>query len=414
MTERTSKIKMTSKAWAIIIVALIGLNAFQFSFFMFIKPGIDLENTPMDVTSVAGANAANYIGKTVTVDGFLAQGGSNESWLVASMDDAQRNAANKSRLLKITGPIPTDFLKNAGGRIRVKGTINWDSVWGVGELKYEHHVVITYPTTVNIASPIYPNLNWSGPYTSLKFAVLISGGINPHEAQLRFWNDIVGVYSVLVNKYKFDPKNIYVFYKDGHGESNVIPVNGSATHDVIKAGFQALMPKLSLTNLLFIYTTNHGDNSYQLRLWGDNNYVTTDELKDWLSSVMDIHMIIVMQQCDSGQFIKPLGRTNRVIMTATGAAESYSYTSNLDANFDALTFLFLSAINGTTPNGYPVTGIDKDHNGRISMYEAFYHVADWDNKEYPLYDGNEDGIGQHVPWAADWTENGTGNTMYLD
>jgi len=285
----------------------------------------------------------------------------------------------------------------------------------VGELKYEHHVVITYPTTVNIASPISPHLNLTPPFTSLKYAVLISGGINPHEAQLRFWNDIVGMYSVLVNKYKYDPKNIYVFYKDGHGESNVIPVNGSATHDVIKAAFQTLMPKLSLTNFLFIYTTNHGDETYALRLWGDNNYITTGELKTWLSlSGMNVPMIIVMQQCDSGQFIQPLCGTKRVIMTATGSYESYSHTSNLDADFDAFTFLFISAINGTTPDGYPLTGIDKDHNGRISMYEAFYYAAYWDEKEYPLYDGNEDGVGQHMPWAAGWTENGTGNTTYLD
>ena len=66
---------MTSKAWVIIVVALIGLNAFQFCYFMLTRPVVDTENTPMDVTSVAGANAANYVGKTVTIDGFLAPGG---------------------------------------------------------------------------------------------------------------------------------------------------------------------------------------------------------------------------------------------------------------------------------------------------------------------------------------------------
>jgi len=414
MKGRISKIKMTSKAWTIIVIALIGLNGFQFCFFMLTRPVIDTENTPMDATSVMGANAANYIGKTVTVDGFIAQGGSNESWLVASMDDAQRNGVNKSHLLEITGPVPADFLKNAGGRVRIKGVINWDTPWGVPELKYESHVVLTAPTTANIAFPISIRLNLTQAFTSLKYAVLISGGINSHEAYLRYWNDIVAVYSVLVNHYKFDPKNIYVFYKDGHGEDNSIPVNGSATKSIIQAGFDTLRPKLvSLSNLLFVYTTNHGNTTNGLILWGENDFVTDTDFKNFLSTSFDVPMVIVMEQCASGEFIKALSRTNRVIMTACNMVCD-SYESPVDSSYDEFTFTFVSAINGTTPNGYPVSGVDRNGDGHISMFEAFYYADSWNTKEYPLYDDNGDGVGQHVPWAVGWTENGVGSTTYLD
>ena len=52
--------------------------------------------------------------------------------------------------------------------------------------------------------------------TGTKWAILISGGLNPQENDAAFWNDIGETYKILVTKYGYDPANVFVLYANGN------------------------------------------------------------------------------------------------------------------------------------------------------------------------------------------------------
>jgi len=130
-----------------------------------------------------------------------------------------------------------------------------------------------------------------------------------------------------------------------------------------------------------------------------------DELAILLDRI-DAHVISVfMEQCFSGGFIDDLSGSNRVISTAT-EEESVSW-GNLFVE------LFTTALHRATRSGSPVD-VDFDHNGHISMREAFNYAAENDFfDEIPQYDDNGDGIGHPypIPQGGDGT---LGGITYLE
>jgi hypothetical protein len=114
-----------------------------------------------------------------------------------------------------------------------------------------------------------------------------------------------------------------------------------------------------------------------------------DELAIFLDRIDAYVISIFMEQCFSGGFIDDLSASNRVISTAT-EEETISW-GNLFVE------LFTSAFHQATPYGSPVDA-DYNHNGHISMREAFNYAAENDYyDEIPQYDDNGDGIGHPSP-----------------
>jgi len=114
-----------------------------------------------------------------------------------------------------------------------------------------------------------------------------------------------------------------------------------------------------------------------------------DEMAIFLDR-MDANVIsIFMEQCFSGGFIDDLSASNRVISTAT-EEETVSW-GNLFVE------LFTSAFHRATRWGVPVDA-DHNHNGHISMMEAFNHAAGNDYyDEIPQYDDNGDSVSHPYP-----------------
>ncbi|MHA2225224.1 MAG: C13 family peptidase [Candidatus Hodarchaeales archaeon] len=386
---------MTSSLFVIVVI-LLGANIFQFFYFTeLIPPSVPETDVPKDISDVMG-NITDYLGKVVTLEGYYVLGGSNEQLLLKDIDDFQQNTIiSTDKYMQLMGDIPNALGSETGSWIKIKGNVTWaDESEGVGGLQYmlldSSYVVVTrhpqyaeqkYRFFINISRQTYPN----------RYAVLISGGYRAAKAYYRYWNDLKLMYSILVDKYSYNPKNIIVLYKDGIAEDTDMPVNKSANYEHFNNTFNYLAQIMDSKDSLFIYTTNHGSEDglclyyYQI--------VSPEHFAEVLNPIQYSGMIIVMEQCNSGVFIPALSGSNRVIMTAASATES-SWSCDTEGSYDEFVYHFMVAVNMRTPSGTLVDWHDTDGNNYITMREAFNYALIMDSRaEHPHYDDNGDGVG---------------------
>ncbi|MFX0121374.1 MAG: C13 family peptidase [Promethearchaeota archaeon] len=379
-----------------LVVILLGVNLFQFIYFTEMnKPGIPEADVPKDISDVIG-NMTDYLGKTITLEGYYVHVGSNESLILKDIDDFQQNKIiSPLRYVELLGEVPNALTRETGSWIRIKGNMTWaDEARGVGGLQYllldsAYAVVTRHPEYSEQIYRFYMNLS-TQTYAN-KYAVLISGGYRATKAYSRYWNDLKFMYSILVDKYAYNTKNIIVLYKDGVAEDTDMPVNVSANYEHFNNTFNYLAQIMDTKDSLFIYTTNHGSEDglclyyYQI--------VSPEHFAEVLSPIQYHRMIIVMEQCYSGLFIPSLSGSNRVIMTAASATES-SWSCDTEGSYDEFVYHFMTAVNMETPSGTVVTWHDVNTDGIISMREAFNYALIMDSRaEHPYYDDNGDGVG---------------------
>jgi hypothetical protein len=389
-------VKMTGILIALIVV-LLGANLFQFFYFTEFNPGISETDVPMDISDVMG-NITDYLGKIITIEGYYVLGGSSKPFLLKDIEDFQQNTIiSPLKYVELLGEVPIALSSETGSWIKIKGNITWvDETRGVGGLVYilsdSSYVVVTrHPQygeelssfIINISAQTYPD----------KYAVLISGGYRAMKAYTRYWNDLKFMYSILVNKYAYNPQNIIVLYKDGIGEDMDMPVDASANYTHFNNTFNYLAQIMDSKDSLFIYTTNHGNEDgmclyfYQI--------VSPEHFTQVLTPIPYNNMIIVMEQCNSGIFIPALSGPNRIIITAASATES-SWSCDSEGSYDEFVYHFMTAVNMETPDGISVTMHDVNSDGLVSMQEAFNYAFYMDSREeHPHYDDNGDGIGQN-------------------
>jgi hypothetical protein len=393
-------IKMAKKSIAIVLLIVIlgGLNIVQFLYFTIVLPQ---ENNPLDVESVLNGNKEDYIGKIITLNGFYIEGGANISLLVTDPLVYENNSLTPSNYILIGGSVPSSLQGQQGAQVQITGKVSWaDAEEGLLSIGYAKYEIIKEPVLGSMKNiMINPSLIKEGhdlvPLVQTKYAVLISGGINPEKAYARYWNDITTMYTILTWLYGYDPANIYIAYKDGVAENNYAPCHGPATHTFIESVFSELEGKMSRIDDLFIYTTNHGG-SAGLSLWGplDPYVLTPNELNTMLENI-DYHQeIIVMEQCKSGVFIPTLSQAGRVILTACSPYQS-SFGCDTEGPWDEFVYHFMCAVAKIKLNG-DLGSVDADTSGdgRVSMYEAFMYASAHDSRlENPYYDDDGDGQG---------------------
>ena len=402
-----------------IVVILLGANLFQFIYFTELNPQDKSEaDVPNDISDVM-RNITDYLGKIVTLEGYYVLVGSNESLLLKDIDDFQQNSIiSPLRYVELLGEVPNALASETGSWIRIKGNVTWaDEERGVGGLQYllldSSYVVVTRHT--KYAEQIYRfTMNFSTETYANRYAVLISGGYRAAKAYSRYWNDLKFMYSILVNKYAYDPQNIIVLYKDGVAQDADMPVNKSANYEYFNNTFNYLAQIMDSKDSLFIYTTNHGNEDglclyyYQI--------VSPKHFAEVLNPIHYHRMIIVMEQCNSGVFIPALSGTNRVIMTAASATES-SWSCDTEGSYDEFVYHFMTAVNMETPGGAVITWHDVNTDGYISMREAFNYALIMDSRaEHPHYDDNGDGVGGNAFLLSTVTvgqDGYYGNNVYL-
>ncbi|MHA1995148.1 MAG: C13 family peptidase [Candidatus Hodarchaeales archaeon] len=386
----------TTSILLVLVMVLLGANLFQFYYFNELNPsGIPNEDVPKDISEVMG-NISDYLGKTVTLEGYYVLGGSGGSLLLKNIDDFQQNTIiPTTRYMQLLGEVPSALSRETGSWIKIKGNVTWaEESEGVGGLDYSlldstYTVVIRHP---EYAEEIYRFvLNYSTQTYANRFAVLISGGYRAQKAYSRYWNDLKLMYSILVDKYAYNPQNIIVIYKDGIAEDTDMPVNVSANFQHFNNTFNYLAQRMDAKDSLFIYTTNHGWEEGLCLYYYET--VSPEHFVEVLTPIEYAKMIIVMEQCNSGLFIDYLSGPNRVIMTAASATES-SWSCDTEGSYDEFVYHFMVAVNMRLPDGTNVSWHDSNGDNFISMREAFNYAFIMDSRsEHPHYDDNGDGVG---------------------
>lgn len=381
------------------VVLLLTLNVFQFMVNSN-SDDVSRENVPMQIADIKGEDWEDLVGETVTVDGFYIEN-NGVAMLISDPSLIQmRRPLNTSEFLRVETPLPGDPVQL--GRYQLKGKVLAST--DVGERVYLGNDVYSLISSPAIDYPIHAvdiPILVPPEHSSTKYAVLISGGWDAQNAWPSFWNDLVLVYSALVQNYNYDPANIYVLYNNGVGMSSSIPVDYAATAANIDITMDNLAEIMEEGDTLFFFATDHGgqgkmgseadaaDYDEYIGLWNHWAY-SDDRLNAKLDAIKCSRAIIILDLCHAGGFTWDLrGHSNRIVMCACkeeqGAFDKPGYPGG-----DFVTNLF-AAFTGRW-------GIDADldDNGKVSVAEAFNYAAHVSIPiQTPTYDDNGDGVSHY-------------------
>jgi hypothetical protein len=226
-------------------------------------------------------------------------------------------------------------------------------------------------------------------------------------SNMRHLNDLEFCYRMLLDRYGFDPKKIYVLNYDGTlntqdgvpglwpGDNTAYRIKVTAAGDraAFQGAFNDLKGKIGGDDLLFIHTNNHGDNfgagSFLCTYPGYGTYMATDFCADMQVLPKFKSMIVMMEQCNSGGFNAPVlaasPATNSSIASAAISTQS-SYASP-DGNWDSFARDWIAAQIGHQPNGGALAfNPDTNMDGAIEATEAFnYALAVQNPSDSPNY-----------------------------
>ena len=244
-----------------------------------------------------------------------------------------------------------------------------------------------------------------------KFAVLIAGGGGPENNHIRYWNDLLTMYTVLLGR-GFAAADIFVYYADGAPPGDVegkidgtMPVNGVANRTNIQRCFCNIGNVSGNNDFIYILTNDHGGGFLEVRTGSlepglhKGRITTTGEPEDAIPEtqfVLDLNgdgdrtdvvradeslilwsgryydddfaadlnqitrystMVIHVEQCFSGGFIDDLRAPRRIIFSAASGQRLSLAHSTSPANpqpvqpYNEIFYWFVTALLGETPDG---------------------------------------------------------------
>ncbi len=213
------------------------------------------------------------------------------------------------------------------------------------------------------AIPALDNLLYS--VSGKRYALLYSGMSNN-----RHVNDIEYLYRVLIDVYKFDANKIFVHNMDGtinyyggpHPVRNwpgdntpyrmVVNENGSKAR--LFSRLNSLKGLLKKNDLLFIHTNNHGGgptdpsspDDATLCCYPNWDSCTSTEFINKFKELPNFDtLVVMMEQCHSGGFSKPIIDNSPARKTSFAAACLKTKSSMGGANFDPFAYEWIKSIN---------------------------------------------------------------------
>jgi hypothetical protein len=237
-----------------------------------------------------------------------------------------------------------------------------------------------------------------------RYAILFSGMSNK-----RHLNDIEFLYRTLIDRYAFDPANIYALNYDGtlntqdgvqvnwpgDGTAYRIAVTGQGNRTAFEDAINSLKPKLKSLDTLLIHTNNHGDydgtpgSSYLCTYPSWGKYYNVDFSNKLAQLPKYRQLIVMMEQCNSGGFNASVLAKSTAAATsiASAAVESQSSYVSADLNWDPFARDWIAAQAGHDPFGAPLAfNPDSNGNGKIEAEEAFgYANAVKDPRDSPNF-----------------------------
>ena len=164
----------------------------------------------------------------------------------------------------------------------------------------------------------------------------------------------------------------------------------------MRKSFAAIKAAANADSLVLIVLIGHGTfDSQQAKFNLIGPDLTAREYADSVAALPTRRVVFVNCASSSGEFIKPLSASGRVVISAT--------RSGNEQNATVFAEHFIAGITGLAA--------DADKNGRVSVLEAFTYAtrttADWYKKdkrlasEHALIDDNGDGTGHEEGTAGD-------------
>ena len=224
-----------------------------------------------------------------------------------------------------------------------------------------------------------------------KYAVIISGASGEAAYAKQFAQWTVALRAALVGRFGFAEDQVKLL-TETPADSTAVP----AKADEVKRVFGSLRTELKSENLLFIFLIGHGafdGKEAKFNLVGPD--LSAGEYNSLLSSLPTRSIVMFDMTSASGEFVKPLAATGRIVITATRSGQEQNATRFTE---------FLIAALGATD-------ADTDQDGRISVLEAFtyanrltanfYTRAGRLATEHALLEDNGDGVGHQKAEGGD-------------
>jgi hypothetical protein len=224
-----------------------------------------------------------------------------------------------------------------------------------------------------------------------KYAVIISGASGEAAYARQFSQWTLALRASLVGRFGFAEDRVKIL-SEKPTDSTAAP----ATAEEVKRVFGTLRTELESDNVLFIFLIGHGafdGKEAKFNLVGPD--LSAGEYNSLLSSLPTRRVVVFNMSSASGEFLKPLSATGRIIVTATRSGQEQNATRFTE---------FLIAALGAAD-------ADTDQDGRISVLEAFTYAnrltADFYVRagrlatEHALLEDNGDGVGHQKAEGGD-------------
>jgi hypothetical protein len=256
--------------------------------------------------------------------------------------------------------------------------------------------IVQSPEAAKIESKPTPKL----PADPNKVAVIIVGisGEDTYAKQFGEWTSKLD--GALTSQLGFAEEKVFVLTEKPAGNER------KASSEAVRQLFVELKNSLKPDNQLFVFFIGHGsfvDKVAKFNLVGPD--LSANDYAQLFNALPTRNIVVVNTASGSGEFVKPLAREGRVIITATRSGQ--------ELNAPHFAEYFIAAL------GNPEA--DADKNGRVSVLEAFeYAVKLTDSRfkkkgvlvtEHALIEDNGDGTGHEKPEAGDGT---LAKTTYFD
>lgn len=215
-----------------------------------------------------------------------------------------------------------------------------------------------------------------------KFAVIISGIGGEEAYTTRFAQWSADLRQTLVNKLGFAEERVMALTEKPSEDEQ------ACTADAVRDAFGKLHNSVKAEQQVFIFFIGHGSFDGKIAMFNlkGKDLAATDYAQ--LIKALPVKKIVIVNMASaSGEFIKPLSGSGRVIITATRNGQ--------EQNAPRFAEYFIAGL------GDPQA--DADKNGRISALEAFNYAtkltADYYEQkgllatEHALLDDNGDGVG---------------------
>jgi hypothetical protein len=250
-------------------------------------------------------------------------------------------------------------------------------------------------------------------YPGKRYAILFSGASN-----FRHINDLELVYRTLTWTYGFFPDNIFVlnydgtldysdfypvpkyqFYPDLPDKIYHVKIRYPGTSDALDNVFESVSQLLKNNDMLFIYTSNHGDGPSDqdvnaesaLTLYSPNGEAldySTSQLVSKLAQMPKFKQLyVVMAQCHSGGFMQPVLNNSAAEETCFIGACPANETSMGGIDHDPFAMYWATLMQGET--GMP-GNIDSPKSAEISFQET----KNGDVRDTPVIGSNPEGAAQ--------------------